>query len=174
MRLAPLTLVSILLAAAPGCRSELVPARALPRYTPEAALLLDDAFGSAVVDGDPVIIDDEIWAARVQSARAVVPALVATVSLDSMTGQAGQVSITFGVLGPPLAGSLDSGTIEVEVPSGSPSYHLVRTRRDAISGRRLLLFIGWFDEGGERTPHWHAEPDEPATREAVARVLSRE
>lgn len=174
MRRTKFTLASLMLFSALGCRSDRTPVRALPTYTPEQALLLDDAFGPGVVDGDDAIEDTAIWRARVEAARAIAPALVATVSLDSMTGRAGELSISFEVTGAPLSGTLAQGSIEVEVPPGSPSYRLIRARRDAISGKRLLLFVAWFDDDGEPTPHWHAEPDQAATREAVARALARE
>jgi hypothetical protein len=167
------TLLSLSFGVVPGCRAEALPPPELPEYTPEDALLLDDAFSPAVLRGGPAVIDDT-WVERVRAARAVVPAMVATVSLDSMTGQSSLLSVTFDVLEPPLAGKLKRDSVQVVVPPASPSYHHVRTRRQAIAGRRLLLFIGWYKSDGDPTPHWHAEPDEPAARAAVARAVASE
>jgi hypothetical protein len=156
-----------------GCHSSKAPQVAsalegLPEYTPEEAAVFDDKL-SAAIFGQRAEVEpskDPNLNARVTHADWVGRARVSTISRETLAGKDGY---TLGVSpdGQPVAGAHPAVDLELRVPRGSPSFTRLEMSRDALIGKRLVIFVRKYADRGEATNHWHGDVDDPSVLAAI-------
>jgi hypothetical protein len=140
----------------------------LPEYTPAEASVFGDTLSSTVFGLPPEVQprDDAKLAARAQRADTIVGARVATVSAESLAGVRGY-SISILPDPRPIAGENPESPIELRIGPGNPSLSRVQTAGTALMGRRFLVFLRRYSDGGEPALHFHGEADNPDVRKAI-------
>jgi hypothetical protein len=166
--------VALLALAALGCSGAAagpaVPDASLPPYSPEAAVLFDDAFASAVfgfdTDGQNPAKDPKLKE-RTRQAEFVQVARVETVSRVGGIEHRGAYEVTLAPLGAALAGGPVKGAFVVMVPATNPSYGWVDGAGSGWVGSHVVVFGRHFRDSTGAALHFRCEPDTAAIRAAV-------
>jgi hypothetical protein len=145
---------------------------ALPRFTPEDAVLFDDSFSPEVLGiGTSRPESDPDLPGRVERSDSVLPVRVATVTSDT-DGTAFGYQLALQPVPPVLVGAPTFEPITILVHPTSASYGFVKTADMTLVGSRYVLFWQRFGEGGRAVLHWHAAPDTPEMRRAIEQIRS--
>jgi hypothetical protein len=140
----------------------------LPEYTPAEAALYGDDF-SASVFGLPKEVEpaqDPKLGERVQRAEAIVPVRFSTVSAESLAGVRGY-TLSVTVDGPVVTGTVPPGPLDIRIQPGNASLTQVKILDTGLVGKKFLLFVRRYSDGGEAVNHYHGEADTPDVRKAI-------
>ena len=165
---------ALCLGAAWGCTpspaDSSTPASQLPEFTSAEATLFDDtiglgAFGAELEEvspsADPKLRD------RTNRADLVAPVSVSTVTRDS-GGSVESYTIAVTEAGEPFVGNMGPYPIELTVNDNSPSFPFVRSADAGLMGKKLILFLKYYSEGGKAVTHWRLETDSDEIRKAIS------
>ncbi len=146
------------------------PADGLPSYTAEEAALFDDGVAPAAfgLEGGVSPSEDPIFYDRLKHADAVLRGRISTVTEASLAGKNGYaLSVQIEAS---LRGSVPEKILELRIPPGSVGLARMQASGTALVGKRVLLFVRKFGRGDDVEMHFHADADDPKTREALKRT----
>jgi hypothetical protein len=140
----------------------------LPPYTAEESALFGDLLSPTVfgLPGEAPPRQDTKLAQRAERADGVVPVKVSTLSEESLAGETGY-TVSLVATGNAIVGRAPDGPLELRFGPGNPSLARVRSAGATLVGRRFLLFVKRYSDGGEPALHWHGEGDTPEVRAAA-------
>jgi hypothetical protein len=112
--------------------------------------------------------DDPDFSRRVLRADSVSVVKVATVTSDN-NGVRPTYHLVLRPQGKALAGAqLGSKPLEVDVGEQDTAVALLHASGDNLSGSSLIVFLKRYKDREQALVHFHAEPDSPEVRAAIA------
>lgn len=178
MRISGFLLLVCTLAALAACAGgSAASAPQFPAYTTQDARLFDDSIDPRVLG---VSYDAPMLAPRSDTAlfeRTHIGDGVVRGRIDSVTvrGTAAQAFYELGVrVVEPLArADVLGGEFVLRVDPTSPSYNMVRSLQDRLSGHAMIVFVRTYaNDQGEPVPHFYMVPDDPRVAAAVREAAS--